>query len=157
MTVLLHKGGQQLALSSWRERPVEGTELVLRDERAALQFVQALASSCDWAIARNLLAEAFAPQFGPIDETQLIEQLARAIADGRVRVIRNHLGSGGWAISVSEPEPAASERAAPQDHWITFIFHYPNDAPVTGLDYVWIDPSGTRADETLADSGEIDK
>ena len=157
MTVLLHSGGQQIALSSWQERPTKGTELQLRDERAALQFVQQLTSSCDWAIARNLLAEAFAPQFGPVNETQLIEQLARAIANGSVRVISNHLRGGGWAISISEPEPAPSERGEPQEHWITFIFHYPNDEPVVGLDYVWIDPSGARTDEMLADSGEIDK
>ncbi|WP_437683352.1 hypothetical protein [Sorangium sp. So ce131] len=110
-------GFQWLDVRWWWEEPPAGTPVHLRDPLAARSFLHRLAAEpAHLAALRRFVAAGAPPLSAPPEDGQVLDQLARAVAAGRVRLTALQAtphASWGKMVEEEPATPAAQPARAP--------------------------------------------
>ncbi len=109
--------GHLVELRWWWDAPPAGEPVVLRDPHAARHYLAQIASDPAHAAAlRRFLASGGPMLSAPPDDGEVMDQLARAVATGRVRVGQApaaRLSTWGALVEEAQAEPVVRPEPAP--------------------------------------------
>ncbi len=132
----------------------------IADSRAATTYLQRFEGDQTAMVRlREVLAEdSLGFDVGQLNERQVVEAVAHRVETRQLKIANplhdtNPLPDLGGEVEVPPPPPPV--RVERGKSWVEFLFTYPDNKPVGGLDYVLEDPDGVQESGTLGDDGKI--
>ena len=162
MSRRVFSGFTRVSLLAPGEQPVKGDLVPLTDEYRARSFLEHfLFDSYDMMVLRDLYAERFGTgSVSQVSNRQIIDALARSVAAGELRVVREpEFVPGGGRVERAEPEEPelAGPPVTETKHWIKFkVVDDESGRPIPGVALHVREPRGLERDYTTRPDGMIE-